>query len=254
MNTNRNSMEGKVILITGGARGVGAASAQLLASRGEQLAVNYLSNAGAAEAVVQKIQAAGGEALAVQADVREEGDVARMVHTVADTYGRIDGLVSNTSMRFVRKPVVELTWAEFAQKLNDELKAAFLMTQAVAPLMVRQGSGRIVYVGSNNDKATTLPGASAHGTAKAGLVMFCRYVASELGAAGVTANVVSLGFVATEATANIPEMAQRIASLTPLGRTGQPEDAAGAIALFLSDDSGFITGTRVTVNGGLDMN
>lgn len=171
------TMQGKVVLVTGGARGVGAATATLLAERGAAVGVNYLSNEVAAERVVQEICAAGGQAVALQGDVRDAGDVDRIVRSVHDTYGRIDGLVGNASMRFVRKPVLEISWDELAQKVNDELKAAYELTRTVGPIMVAQGGGRIVYVGSNIDQSPTLPGGVAHGAAKAGLVMFCRYVA-----------------------------------------------------------------------------
>src|SRR5215470_3651071 len=141
------SLQGKVALVTGGGRGIGAATATLLAARG---AVNYLSNAQAAEGVVTAIRAASGEVYAVQADVRDAHQVARLVASVIDSYGRLDILVSNAAMRGRLAPFEQMGWEEFAQRVNDELKAAFELTQAVLPAMTSQHYGRLVYVGSQH--------------------------------------------------------------------------------------------------------
>lgn len=117
--------------------------------------MNYLSNVQAADQVVQGIRAAGGQAIALQGDVRNADDVDRVVQNVHEIYGRVDGLVGNASMRFVRKPVLEISWDELAQKLNDEIKAAFELTRSVGPIMVAQGSGRIVYVRWSSSNRTS---------------------------------------------------------------------------------------------------
>jgi 3-oxoacyl-[acyl-carrier protein] reductase len=135
-----------------------------------------------------------------------------------------------------------------------ELQAAFELTKAVLPAMQKQHYGRLVYVGSGLAKAPTMQGGMSIGTAKAGLVAFARYIAKEYGSYGITANVVSPGLVETELSSRIPsEQKQRIASMTPLGRVAQPEDIARAIAFFASDDSAFMTGTSMPVNGGMSM-
>ncbi len=249
------SLENKVALVTGGGRGVGAATAKLLAARGARVAVNYLSNAQAAEGVVTEIRATAGEACAIQADVRDAQQVARLVAEVSDTYGRIDILVSNAAMRSKFAPFEQMTWEEFWQRVNDELKAAFLVTQAVLPVMTRQQYGRLVYVGSEHAKGPALPGAIAHGTAKAALVTFVKYLAYELGPRGITANVVSPGGVQTEASAAFLPAAftQRMAAAIPLGRPARPEDIASVIAFFADDDSGFMTGTCAPVTGGAGL-
>ncbi len=247
------NLQGKVALVTGGGRGIGAATAKLLAARGARVAVNYLSNAQAAEGVVTEIRADLGETYAIQADVRDEQQVARLVASVIDTYGRLDILVSNAAMRSRFAPFEQMAWEEFSQRVNDELQAAFRVTQAVLPVMTRQQYGRLVYVGSEHANGPALPGAIAHGTAKAALVTFVKYLAYELGPRGITANVVSPGGVLTEGSAAFLPAAftQRMAAAIPLGRRARPEDIASVIAFFADDDSGFMTGTCTPVTGGL---
>lgn len=246
------TFENKVALVTGGGRGIGAATAKLLAARGAGVAVNYLSNAQAAEGVVAEIQAASGVARAIQADVRDEQQVSRLVAEVIDIYGRLDILVSNAAMRSRFAPFEQMAWEEFAQRVNDELQAAFRLTQAVLPVMTSQQYGRLVYLGSEHANGPGLPGSIAHGTAKAALVTFVTYLAYELGPRGITANVVSPGGVATEGSAAFlpAEIAQRMAATVPLGRLARPEDIAGVIAFCASDESGFMTGACVPVTGG----
>jgi len=247
--------ENKVALVTGGGRGVGAATAKLLAARGAHVVVNYRSLVQAAESVVAEIQAASGEACAIQADVRDEQQVSRLVASVMNAYGRLDILVSNAAMRSRFAPFEQMSWEAFSQRVTDELQAAFRITQAVLPVMTRQQYGRLVYVGSEHANGPALPGSIAHGTAKAALVTFVKYLAYELGPRGITANVVSPGGVATEASATFLPTAftEAVATAIPLGRVAQPEDIASVIAFFASDDSGFMTGTCAPVTGGFGL-
>ncbi len=247
------SLENKVALITGSSRGIGAKTAELLADRGARVVVNYNSSADAAESVATSIRDDGGEAMVVQADVRERDDVETMVDELRSEWGSIDVLVSNANMSFARKPLAEMTWAEFSQKLNDELRAAFVTSKAVLPGMADQEWGRVVYVSSGLGKHPA-PGMIAHGTAKAGLDTFTKYVAAEYGPKGITANVVAPGLTETDATAGQPdERKEQVAQHTPLGRVGQPEDVAHAIAALVGDDGQFLTGTYTPVNGGMRM-
>ncbi|POB10675.1 MAG: KR domain-containing protein [Sulfobacillus thermosulfidooxidans] len=246
-------MKGKVALVTGASRGIGRATALLLAERGAEVIVNFVNNANAAEDTVRAIREHGGRAVAWPADVRQVDDVDRMVRHIDEQWGRLDILVSNAAMPFTMKSLDDMTWQEFQQKLNDELQAAFLMTKAVIPLMARHHAGRIVYVGSGLSKHTA-PRMAAHGTAKAALTQFARYVATEYGPLGITANVVSPGLVRTEATAfQSPTFLEHVAQTTPLGRVAEPIDVARVIAMYVSDDSGFVTGTYIPVNGGAAM-
>jgi 3-oxoacyl-[acyl-carrier protein] reductase len=246
-------MDGKVAIITGGAKGIGAATARLLARRGVAVVVNYLQSADAASRIVDEIQKAGGKGVAIQADVRDQTQAEGLVSETVRVFGRVDILVNNAAMSFVKKPFADMTWDEFAQKYNDELKAAFHMTHAVLPHMRNQVGGRIIYVSSSLGKHPA-PGFIAHGTAKGAINAFAKYVAQEFGPMGITVNVVSPGLVETERTADQPAAwKQRLAAMTPLGRIATPEDVAGVIAFFASDDSRFVTGDNVPVSGGNAM-
>ncbi|MFX3632270.1 MAG: SDR family NAD(P)-dependent oxidoreductase [Candidatus Pristimantibacillus sp.] len=246
------SLQGKVAIVTGGARGIGRATSILLAERGAKVVVNYLSNVDAAEAVVSTIRARGGEAISHQADVRESVQVSDLIETTKKSFGRIDILVSNANMSFELKPFADLLWEEFSQKLNDELKAAFETTKAVLPSMIEQQFGRIIYISSTLGKDPS-PYMIAHGTAKGGLDTFSAYIAQEFGSQGILANVVAPGLVLTEATALSEQEKQVISSFTPLGRVAEPEDVAGVISFLASDDARFVTGTYTPVTGGLSM-
>jgi 3-oxoacyl-[acyl-carrier protein] reductase len=243
----------KVALVAGGSRGIGAATSQLLAARGMRVVVNYRSNDADAAAVVQAIRAAGGEAMAIRADVCSPDEVDGLLATVRAEWGTVDVLVNTVLIPYAIKPFQELTWAEFGGKLQDELLAAFTLTKAVTPGMIDKGYGRIVHLGTNlarNPRA----GMIALGASKAAVVAFARYVAQELGPHGITVNVVSPGMVGTQISTTVPEaVRERIVAATPLGRIAEPEDVAQVIAFFASDASGFMTGTSAPVNGGLAM-
>ena len=248
------TLQGKVALVAGGGRGIGAATVRLLAARGASVVVNYLQSSATAEQVMAQIHENGGQAIAVQADVRDQQQAEALVQAARDAYGRIDILVNSASPSGVIKPFEQMNWDEFALGVNRELKAAFMLTKAVLPTMQQQHYGRIIYIASGLAKAPSMDGAISIGTAKAGLVAFAKYIAKEYGPSGVTANVVSPQMVETDLSARIPaEQRQRLAAMTPLGRIAQPEDIARVIAFFASDDSGFMTGTYAPVNGGLTM-
>ncbi|MCU6797535.1 SDR family oxidoreductase [Paenibacillus sp. WQ 127069] len=247
------NLQGKVAIVTGGARGIGRAASILLASRGAKVVVNYLSNMDAAEEVVSHIRVNNGEAIALQADVREPDQVLKLVAAAKKSLGRIDILVCNANMSFQAKPFAEMSWEAFSQKLNDELKAAFQMTKAVIPFMIEKQFGRIIYISSTLGKDPS-PHMIAHGTAKGALDTFSTYIAQEFGPQGIHANVVAPGLVQTDATAYLSEQEKMmISNFTPLGRVAEPEDIAGVIAFLASDDARFMTGTYTPVAGGLSM-
>lgn len=248
------TLRGKVALIAGGGRGIGAATAKLLAARGALVIVNYLKNEAAARQVVAAIHANRQLAVAVQADAREPEHLQTMVESILEDHEHIDIMIDSVTSFASVKPFAEMTWDEFMLGVNNELGAAFELTKAVLPTMQKQHHGRLIYVGSGLAKTPTMPGGISIGTAKAGLVAFVRYIAKEYGSYGITANVVSPSMVETELSSHLPtEQKQRIASMTPLGRIAQPQDIARAIAFFASDDSSFVTGTSMPVTGGLSM-
>ncbi|SDC95133.1 3-oxoacyl-[acyl-carrier protein] reductase [Paenibacillus sp. UNCCL117] len=249
-----NHLQGKVAFVSGGGRGIGAASAVALAQLGAKVAVNYVRQADSAQAVVDQIREAGGEAMLAKADVRDPEQVKEALASIREAWGDIDILVNNAHMSFVMKPLVEMQWEELAQKMNDEMKAAFTLTKAVLPAMIERKNGRIIYI-SSDASVVPLPYMAAHGSAKAALDTFAKYVALESGPYGVTANVVSPGLVETEASEVTPAaVKQQLAAMTPLRRVAVPDDIAGAIAFFASEESRFVTGTSMSVNGGSYMN
>ncbi|TBL76004.1 SDR family oxidoreductase [Paenibacillus thalictri] len=248
-----NHLHGKVAFVSGGGRGIGASAALELARLGAKVAVNYVRQAESAQAVVDQIRQAGGEAMLARADVRDPEQVGEALASIREAWGDIDILVSNAHMSFVMKPVMGMEWEELAQKLNDEMKAAFTLTKAVLPAMIERKYGRMIYI-SSNAADVPLPYMAAHGSAKAALEAFVKYVALESAPHGVTANIVSPGLVETEASSVTPEaVKQQIAAMTPVQRVALPDDLSGAIAFFASEESRFVTGSCMKVNGGIDM-
>ncbi len=249
-------LQGKVAIVTGGSRGIGRASSLLLAERGARVVVNdSAANLSAAEQLAEKITARGGEAMALQADVLREEEFARLVDAALASYGRIDILVCNASIDFEAAPFADLTWSSFAAKVLHELKAAFVPTQAVIPYMMERRYGRLVYVSDTLGKDPS-PCMISQGTAKGGLDSFAAYIAQELGAQGITANVVAPGHVNTEASDGSALSAHErevVGRFTPLGRIAEPDDVASVIAFLASDDARFLTGTYTPVTGGLTM-
>jgi 3-oxoacyl-[acyl-carrier protein] reductase len=244
----------RVALVTGAGSGIGAATARLLAARGMRVVVNYLSNSKAAERVVAGIEAAGGQAMAVQADVREEAAVERMVGRVWEAWGGIDVLVHNALIPYAVKSFQDMTWEELGGKIDAEMHAAFAVTKAVLPAMTRQGWGRLIYIGTGLSRRPRA-GMIALGVSKAALEQFARYLAQELGPQGITANIVSPGPVASRITDDVLDEAtrQRQVAATPLGRLADPADVAQAVAFYAAEDNSFMTGTTAAVNGGMAM-
>ena len=246
-------MKGKVALVTGASRGIGRATAQLLAAEGAAVAVNYFQSESAARAVVDEITQAGGRALAVRADVRDEVQVRAMVAEVEASLGPVDLLVGNASIGFPVKPFTQFTWEEFEAKLTGELKSIFFCCQAVLPGMIERKSGSIIAISSTLSRHPS-PGFIVHSTAKSGLDAFVRSLAEEVGPFCVRVNVVAPGLTLTDATAWLPEEQKAmIGEMAPLKRVALPEDIAGAVLAVASDHSRFVTGCYIPVSGGLLM-
>ncbi|MET8155439.1 SDR family oxidoreductase [Sphaerisporangium sp. NPDC005289] len=244
----------RVALVTGASSGIGAATAHLLAARGMRVVVNYLRSVTAAGEVVAGIEAAGGEAMAVRADVRETAAVESMIVRVQEAWGGIDVLVHNALTPYAIKPFQDMTWDELGGKLDDEMRAAFVVTKAVLPAMMEQSWGRIVYLGTGLSRRPR-EGMIALGTAKAALAQFARYLAQELGPQGITVNVVEPGPVEDTRMANVmgEEQKRRQVAATPLGRLAHPADVAQAVAFYAGEENAFMTGTTAAVNGGMSM-
>lgn len=243
----------QVALITGSSRGIGAATAKLLAARGARVVVNYRASEHEAQEVVDAIHADGGKAISVQADVLQKDAVETLVSTTEDQLGTIDVLVSNANLPVVGESLQEIGWEALSRKVNDELRAAYNVTQSVVPGMIEQGSGRIVYVSSGLARYPR-PGFSAQGISKAALNTFSNYVAAEYGSEGIIANVVSPGVIETKGSEGyIEDVVDELVQQTPLRALAQAEDIARAIAMFASRDVRFVTGTYTPVDGGLTV-
>jgi len=241
---------GRVALVTGASRGLGAVIARDLASNGHPVAVNYFSVPEEADRVVQDIRTAGGVAEAFGADVTDEAEVIRLVAEVEDRLGPVEVLVVNATGPQPRVPVEELTWSAHLDQLEFFVKSPTLLLQAVLPGMKARGGGRIINIGSDIvDRA--LPGMSAYVAAKAAQLGLTRTWARELGPYGVTVNLVAPGFIPVERHADVPQ-AERddyVAEI-PLGRFGTPREIATAVSFLASDGAAFVTGQHITVNGG----
>jgi 3-oxoacyl-[acyl-carrier protein] reductase len=246
---------GRVALITGASRGIGAAVARLLASRGMRVVVNYRSSRDEADGVVASIRSAGGRAMAVPADVRDGSAVLGMVDQVRSAMGEVEVLVHSALIPYAIKSFDEISWDELGGKLEQEMRAAFLITKAVVPGMTAGGYGRIVYLDTVLSRRPR-EGMIALGTSKAALSQFARYVAQELGPRGITVNMVAPGPVDETVIADAAldeEHKERQAAQTALRRIASPDDVARAVAFYAGEDSAFITGSTAPVNGGLAM-
>jgi 3-oxoacyl-[acyl-carrier protein] reductase len=247
-------LNGKVAIITGASRGIGAATAKLFAKHGAKVVVNYANNMSAAEEVVTSIRENGGQSISIQADVRNQDQMGSLVNQTISYFGKVDILVNNAAINFAMKSFSDMEWDEFRPKIEEEMKAAFISTKSVVPIMKEQKYGKLVYISSGLSHQP-MPGFIAHGTAKAAMNSFVRYLAQELGTYNITANTISPGMVETDATKHTPaEEKEKTAMFTPLGRIANPEDIARAALFFASDQSAFMTGTYIPVSGGMEMN
>lgn len=244
----------RVALITGASRGIGAATARVLAARGFRVVVNYHSSAAEAKEVVAGIASAGGEAVAIRADVTAPGDVRAMADEIAGRWGGVDVLVHNALIPFVVTSFADLTWEQLGGKLDNELHAAYSLTKAVVPGMISRGYGRLIFLSTGLSRRPR-DGMIALGTAKAALDQFVRYVALELASHGITANLVAPATVSgTTVTGQLsPERIGQLGEAAPMGRLVTPDEVAHTIAFLASEDSGFTTGHYLPVNGGLAM-
>ncbi|KYF47511.1 hypothetical protein BE08_46150 [Sorangium cellulosum] len=251
--TGSGLLHDKVALVTGGSRGIGLATALLLAEHGARVAINYRDSEAQARRVKEQIEAEGGIAEVFGADVTHAPDVVNLVKAVHQRFERIDVLVANAHINFRHRPFVEYDFTDLERKVSDELKAVFYPCQAVAPEMIRRKSGSIVAVSSSLSKRGN-EGFIAQSTAKAAVDAFVRALAAELGPSGVRANTVAPGLTLTDAALPMaPAVKEAIASRCPMRRNGLPEDMAGAVLFLASDLSRFMTGTYLPVDGGFTM-
>jgi len=246
------NLDDRVAVVTGASRGIGRAIALELAHRGASVVVNYNTSADAANEVVEAIQQEGGRAIAVQADIGDLDQATRLIQTAIDTFDGIDILVNNAGT--TRDQLLMLMSEEdWDVVLRTNLKGVFNCCKAAARKMMRQRSGRIVTISSVSGIAGQ-GGQTNYAASKAGAIGFTKSLAKELGPRNITVNAVAPGFVLTDLTADLSEdLKQQAIEATPLGRMGQPEEIARAVAFLASDLASFITGEVLTVDGGLVM-
>jgi 3-oxoacyl-[acyl-carrier protein] reductase len=246
------NLKNKVAVVTGASRGIGRAIALELAQRGARVVVNYHRNAEAAAEVVAAIEANGGQAVAVQADVGDIEQAAELIKTALDTFGQVDVLVNNagTTRDQLLMLMKEGDWDDV---LRTNLKSVFNCCKAAARPMVRRRQGRIINITSVSGIAGQ-GGQTNYAASKAGIIGFTKSLAKELGPRNITVNGVAPGFVPTDLTSDLPEeLLQQAIEATPLRRMGKPEEIAYAVAFLASDEAAFITGEILTVDGGLVM-
>lgn len=245
-------LEGKTALVTGASRGIGRAVAVALAAAGAKVAVNYAGNDAAAEETKAAIEAVGGAAILVKADIANREEVEEMVKKTAEAFGQIDILVNNAGI--TRDGLLmRMKDEDFDAVINTNLKGVYYATKAVTKLMMKKRYGRIINMASVVG-LTGNAGQANYAAAKAGVIGFSRTVAKELASRGITCNMVAPGLIATDMTKDLPEKAKEamLASI-PLGRAGQPEDVAQAVLFLASDNASYITGQVINVDGGMVM-
>lgn len=233
--------------MTGASRGLGAHIARRLAADGRPVAINYRSDAAGAEKVAAEIIAAGGQAAALRADVTDEAEVRELVAAATEQLGPVQVVVANATGPQPTGPAEEVSWQDHLDQLVFFVKSPTLLLQAALPGMRELGWGRFIHIGSDSFERA-LPGASAYNAAKGAQIGLARTWARELGRYGITVNVVAPGWIPVERHGDA-DPADYVADV-PLGRIGTPADIADVVAFVASDAARFVTGERITVNGG----
>jgi len=243
-------LSGKIAVVTGGSRGIGAAIATRLAADGASVAVNYASHQAEANDVVQKIVQAGGKAIAIQADVSKTEDVGLLFKEVAERFEGLDMLINNAGATHIRPmPIADATDETYDWTFAVNTKGTFLCLREAAKLM--RSGGRIVNL-SSTGVFSAHPGYAIYSAAKSAVEVFTRVLCKELKGRNITVNCVAPGATATEQwlKGKSEELLQTIANLSPLNRLGTPEDIAGVVAFLVSPQGGWVNGQVIRVNGG----
>ena len=246
----------EVAWVTGSSTGIGRAVAEGLAAQGCRVVVHYNRSEAEAREVVERIGSSGGEAMLVGGDVADAGEVKTMVREIEGRYGRLDVLVNNAGSLIERRSLEEMTEDLWDRVMDVNLKSVYLCSQAVLPMMKRQGRGRIVNVTSVAARNGGGPGSVAYATAKGGVSTLTRAMAKELVSEGILVNGVAPGIITTPFHERFtpPEMREKMVGSIPMGREGTPEETAGAVLFLASPWADYLVGEIVEVNGGQLMN
>jgi acetoacetyl-CoA reductase len=249
---DEDSLAGRVALVTGGTRGIGAAISLSLAGAGAAVAAGFSSNRATADEFRQTLLRGGTGASVHQGNVGDPEDCLRVVREVVEQHGGLDILVNNAGVTLDR-PVLTMTVDDWHKVLRINLSGAFYMSKAVLEHMLERGSGRIVNISSVIGQTGNV-GQVNYAASKSGLFGMSQSLAREVARKGITVNCVAPGYVETEMVAAVPEnVLDKIIAGIPVGRLGQAHEIARAVQFLVDDEAGYITGSVVSVNGGMDM-
>lgn len=245
-------LDGKIAVVTGASRGIGRAIALQLASEGANVVVNYSGNVEKANQVVEEIKKLGKNAIAVKANIADNEAVQNLMNKAIEEFGAIDILVNNAGITRDNL-IMRMKEAEWDDVLNTNLKGVFLCTKAVTRQMMKQRSGRIINISSIVGVMGNA-GQANYVAAKAGVIGLTKTTARELASRNILVNAIAPGFITTEMTDELPEeIKSAMLAQIPVAKLGQPENIAKAVVFFASDDSSYITGQTLHVDGGLVM-
>lgn len=251
--------KGKIVLVTGASRGIGAAIARAFGKEGAVVVVNYLKSEAAAEKVAGDIRKSGGEAIPMQADVTDSPTVQSMVSNIVDSFGALDVVVNNALPHYTfnpktRKTADEMEWGDYQKQIEGSLGGTFNVCKAVIPYMKQQNDGRIINMVTNLIDLPLVP-YHDYTTAKTGLLGYSRNLAADLGSFGITVNCVAPGLTyPTDSSSETKEdTREAITRLTPMRRLAKPADISGSVLYFASEWASFVTGQCIYVDGGLVM-
>jgi 3-oxoacyl-[acyl-carrier protein] reductase len=249
MSTMSKKLEGKIALITGGSRGIGAAIAKRLAADGAKVAITYTKGADAAASVVKEIEHAGGKALAIQADAADAGAGKAAVEKTVATFGRLDVLVNNAGTA-IPKTFEEATLEEMDRVLDINVRGVFVATQAALKHM--KSGARIIMIGSAVGERVVVPGLVPYAATKGAVKIFTQALSREVGSRGITVNNVQPGPIDTELNPGSGDWSVPQKAATALGRYGKVDEVAALVAFVAGPESSYITGANLTVDGGMN--
>jgi 3-oxoacyl-[acyl-carrier protein] reductase len=247
--TGERPLTGKVALVTGGSRGIGAAIAKRLARDGASVAVTYSKGSDAAASIVKEIESGGGKAIAIQADAANAAAVRNAVEKTVAAFGRLDVLVNNAGTA-VPKPFEETTLEEMDRVIDINVRGVFVATQAALKHM--KSGARIIMIGSAVGERVAAPGLVPYAGTKGAVKMFTQALAREIGSRGITVNNVQPGPIDTDLNPAAGEWAVPQKAATALGRYGQVDEVAALVAFVAGPESSYITGANLTVDGGMN--
>jgi 3-oxoacyl-[acyl-carrier protein] reductase len=242
-------LEGKIALVTGGSRGIGAAIAKRLAADGASVAITYAKDASAASAVIKAIELGGGKAIAIQADAANVDAVKDAVEKAVTTFGRLDVLVNNAGTA-IPKPFEETTLEEMDRVIDINIRGVFVTTQAALKHM--KDGGRIIMIGSAVGERAIAPGLVPYAGTKGAVKMFTQALSREVGSRGITVNNVQPGPIDTDLNPASGDWAVPQKAATALSRYGLAEEIAAMVSFVAGPESSYITGANLTVDGGMN--